>query len=81
MKINHPQKKISVTSIAKENHNDREHEFYDVLMERAKQTTEEKWNQKLEKYMNKDLTRENARMKTKKKCICIYTKQNSYKHI
>ena len=48
-------------------HDDHEHEVFDVLMERAKQNNEEKWNQKFEKYIKEGLTRVNARIKTEEK--------------
>ena len=48
-------------------HDDREHEVFDVFMERVKQNNEEKWNQKFEKYIKKGLTRVNTRIKTEEK--------------
>lgn len=51
----------------KEDKDDREHDVFNALMDKAREKNETEWNQKYDKYIKEGLTREKAREKTEVK--------------
>lgn len=51
----------------KEDKDDREHNVFNALMDKAREKNETEWNQKYDKYIKEGLTREKAREKTEVK--------------
>lgn len=51
----------------KEDKDDREHDVFNALMDKAREKNETEWNQKYDKYIKEGLTRQKAREKTEVK--------------